>query len=360
MTAVEDGPARRRRARARAALAGAGFDALVVGRPANLAYLSGARRVVVRGSRPFAPVAVLVVGSGELAVQTYSPDADRLFGGGDVGYPQSWDPRRVAEDLGAIEGLAAARRIGVDGMTAAWEERLAKLAPHASVADAEPVLRPLRSVRSDEEITWLDRPLQAARVALEAARSVLRAGAGERHVRAALARAATGVTGVSLVHEGWCRRVDDDGRLLRMAPEAPMAEGERLALEVAVVADGCEAGVGRTVRCGGPGPDAEAADGPWVAARDAVVRACRAGVTAAELARAASAAGWRPGTLPLVHPLGFGPEPPLADDDAVAEGTVLVVQGVAGDRVGEGGGARAYGRDLLWVRGGGAELLTPW
>jgi Xaa-Pro dipeptidase len=373
--ATATGGARRRLARARAALAGAGFDALVAGRPANLAYLSGGRRVVVRGSRPFAPVAVLVVGGGRLAVAGFSPGDDPTLGAADACYPQSWDPHRLARSLGALEGLAGARLIGVDGMTGFWQRQLEQLAPRAALADAEPVLRPLRTTRSEGELAWLRRPLEAAGASLEAACAALRPGAEERHVRAALAETAARFPGVSLVHEGWCRRIEG-GRLARLAPGEQVAEGERLALEVAVVADGYEAGAGRSVRCpGGPGEsgdegrgrlEEEAAAGSgaalWARVRDAVAGACRPGVSGAELAAVAAGAGWLRGAMPLVHPMGFGPEPPLADDEVVAEGTVLVVQGLAGDAGGgEGGGAGvAYGRDMVLVRAGGGELLTSW
>lgn len=373
--------ARQRRERARAALASAGFDALVVGRPSNLAYLSGARRVVVRGSRPFAPMAVLLVGSGKLHVQSYSPEADAVFGGGDGSYPQSWDPQNVVVSLGALDELAAARRIGVDGMTPDWEERLRKVAPAAALADAEGLLRPLRTTRTDDELLTLRRSLQVCRAACEAATTALRAGAGGgaevRHLRAAVAATVGAVPGATAVHEGWCRIVTPAGRLAPLPAGAAVSDGEVLAVDVAVAVDGLETGCGRTLRAGGTSGAGSGADrevpttGPaasWERIRHAVLRACRPGASGADLAAAAATAGWREDVVPLAYLVGFGPEPPLAPEERLGDHSVLAVQGVApgeGAQGGQGaegaqGAPRAYGRDLVLVEADGAELLTPW
>src|SRR5207245_3501358 len=106
-----------RRERVLAAMAADGVDALVLGKEANARYVSGARRLWLAGARPFAPGCVLVretAGVHLLAITDEGVPAD--VGVANL-YPITWDPAKLLGALAAIPGLAAARRIGVAGLT---------------------------------------------------------------------------------------------------------------------------------------------------------------------------------------------------------------------------------------------------
>ena len=110
---------RERRARLVAALREAGLDALLLGREANARYAAGARRLWTAGSRPFAPGCVVLASGAVHLMSTWDegvpeeiPHA-RLYG-------TTWNPARLMQSLCAIPGLGDARRVGVDGMSAAF------------------------------------------------------------------------------------------------------------------------------------------------------------------------------------------------------------------------------------------------
>src|SRR5260370_6902978 len=79
-------------ARTRAAMAAAGIDVLVLGREANARYVSGADRLWLAGTRPFAPGCVVVRETGAVHLLSVTDDGvppsipvDRL-------YPITWNP----------------------------------------------------------------------------------------------------------------------------------------------------------------------------------------------------------------------------------------------------------------------------
>ena len=102
-----------RRARLLEAMDAADLDAVVLGRPANIAYAAGTRSLWTAGSRPFGP-GVVLSRRGEIHLQSTWDDGvpeeiehASLFG-------LSWNPARIAANLAAAPGLAGARRVGTD------------------------------------------------------------------------------------------------------------------------------------------------------------------------------------------------------------------------------------------------------
>lgn len=348
-----------RRQRAGRALSGAGLDALIVGQPRNLVYLTGARRVLVRGSRPFAPLAVLLAGEGDVWMQSFSTGDVPATLGRHL-YAQEWNPQRLVEQVRRILGSFGATRIGVDSMTPAWRARLGAVLPSAELVPADTILRRLRTHKAAEELAPLGRAVAAAGAAIADTTAAVAAGTTEARVRARLASAVM-TAGASLPHEGVCAVLEETSPLRRLPRDRLIQPGDRVAVDVSAVVDGYEAGVGRTVTVGATSPVGEVAPGgddpaaPWRDLRSHLVAACRAGGRGADLLAAAH--GWeREPALPLAYGYGFGPEAPLAPGDELAAGAVIAVQA----RIwGHGAGpAGWFGRDMVIVDADGGMLLT--
>jgi Xaa-Pro dipeptidase len=322
-----------RRARVFAAMDAAELDVLVLGRRDDVVYATGARALWTAGTRPFGPACV-VVGATQATHLLSTWDAgvppeipfDHLFG-------VTWNPAVMAEALRAVPGLSEARRVGVDAWSPGFARALPRLAPGAALVPADDVVRSARAVKLPEEVERIAAGVAVARSGLEAAADVVMAGRGAAAARAAAltALAARGglvpTSGVAVV---------------------PVAAGDpRRRVDVGVLVDAYEGGIGRTVRLDGP---VVGDDGPAAEAQRRILAACRADVTGADIARAASETGadhW------LVRGSGMGYEPPIVTGDlgaaaTLAAGMVLSVEvGVSGDHC----------RDLVLVTDDDARVL---
>ncbi len=131
---------RERRGRLFEALAAEEIDALVLGRPPNVRYASGARPLWRAGSAPFGPVSVVVRETGRVHLMSVwdegvPPEIDH-----DDLYPLTWNPANLLGALGAIPGLAKVRRLGTDGLTPMFAQQLQGVAPSAELVDGAPAL----------------------------------------------------------------------------------------------------------------------------------------------------------------------------------------------------------------------------
>src|SRR5438045_9452915 len=99
-----------RRARALDAMRAADVDALILGKEANVRYVSGARRLWLAGARAFVPSCVLVHESGDVHLLSITDDGVP----GDIHlqnlYPITWNPANLLGRLTCIPGTVAARR----------------------------------------------------------------------------------------------------------------------------------------------------------------------------------------------------------------------------------------------------------
>ena len=102
---------------------------------------------------------------------------DHLFG-------ITWNPGNLLAWLGGIEGAAAARRIGTDGLTPRFARLLPKVFPDAEVVDAEPALQAARRVKLPEEIEAIGAALRVTEAALAASVAELAPGVTPRHLAA--------------------------------------------------------------------------------------------------------------------------------------------------------------------------------
>ena len=363
---------RARRDRVFEAMARHDLDALVLGREANARYASGARRLWVAGTRPFGPGCVLVRSTGETHLMTTwdegIPDEiprAHLYG-------MSWDPMNMVASLQGIDGLAGARRVGVDGMTPLWRGLLARVAPHARLVEAQSTLRALRMRKTPDEVLCVRTAVAIAEAALSAAAEAIRPGVRERDLLGVFDQRMTdfGVTAPAM--EGtFCRtepcRPGEVPRLRRLVSDRAIDQGALVALSGGVLYAGYEGSVGRTWPCLGPtgrtvlGGQRELYR-RWLSVRERVLDACRPGASGRDLREAYEASGEPLPAFPVAYSSGMGYEAPIAGSslgptfDAtwrLEPGMVLGVQEyVAGP---EGG---FLGLDTILVTEDGVEVLS--
>jgi Xaa-Pro dipeptidase len=289
-----------------AAMAPAGFDALVLGRDAHVRTITGEARLWLAGTRPFTPSCIVVRATGAATVP-----------------PLTWNPANLAQMLLAIPGFTGARRIGVDGMTPAARSLLQSVVPDASVADATPLLRELVRVKTAGEIDELRAAAAVARDAFAQTAAGLQPGVTTAQLRGRFAEAAA-AHGVTTPAFEAVATTAFDARWWS-TPGPLDVEHASVVLRAGVLRDGWEASLARTYRAG------RAVNPPgW----DAVVGACRPGE--------------RVGDLFIVNGVGRGREP-LEEDVVLEPGMVVAVELDAG---------RALREDVVLIGADGPEILT--
>src|SRR5271154_906351 len=169
-----------RRQRALDQMATHDLDVLVLGRQANVRYVSGAPQLWVAGTRPFGPTCVLVRANG----------AVHLLSTWDEGVPDdiphenlygiSWNPMNTISALQRIEGAATARRVGTDALSPVFAQLLPTAFPNAELVDGELAMRAARRIKAAEEVAALRESIRVAEAALAAAVSELRPGVSEQ------------------------------------------------------------------------------------------------------------------------------------------------------------------------------------
>lgn len=348
-----------RRTRLWQAMADHDLDALVLGRPANVAYASGASALWTAGSRPFGPSCV-IVGDDIHLLSTWDegvPDDiphDHLFG-------LSWNPSIIAERVGAIPGLAAARRIGTDGTSPGFRRLAAQAAPEAELVDARSILDTTRAVKTSEEILVIARASRCAEEALGHLRAALGAGTSERRLLGVLA-ATTAEVGATVVPDEAVARATTHG-LHHVVTDEPLDAGALVALSPTLRVGGYDGTVARTVAVDGAPADAAAALGDRCrAALEDTIAACTPGSRGQDLLDAWHGAGGTDGAglpVPLAHGLGLGAEWPLiglgvGGDAPLEAGMVLAIQGWMHEPA-VGGWLE---RDVVHVTADGPRTLT--
>jgi Xaa-Pro aminopeptidase len=360
---VDDEPVRAdRRRRLFGAMADHDLDVLVLGRPAEVAFATGARQLWTAGSRPFGPACVAVRATGRThLLSTWDHDVPPEIGHDDL-YGLSWNPRTIAAALSAIPGLADARRVGTTSSGPGVDRLVAAVAPRAEVVDGGAAVWAARTPKSPAEVDRIAAAVRLAEDVLAVLTESLRPGVTERQLVAAYLEAIAARGAPTPPTEGVACATPARGpvTLRRIATDIPVDAGRLVALDPGAFHRGYEGGIGRTRVVGG------AATGPQraLAARcrdavDAVVAACRAGATGADLLAAWAASGEALPAEPLAHGVGLGAEPPVVGagmgaSAVLAPGTVLAVTGWVGEE-GVGGVLR---RDLVHVTAGDPQVLT--
>jgi Xaa-Pro dipeptidase len=360
---VADGLALRtgRRARAMAQMEAFDLDVLVLGRQANVRYVTGAPQLWVAGTRPFAPICVVVRATGEIHLNSTwdegmpeEIDHDHLYG-------LAWNPMTLIEVLRNIDGAATARRVGTDALSPTFGQLLPIAFPNAELVDGELAMRTARRIKTAEEVVALRGAIRVAEAGLAAALSELAPGITEQSLTGAMleAMAAGGVSTSATQDGAW---VTSREHRWRQGPrDRLVAYGDLVAFASGALADGYVGEVGRTVSVGDvPGADElfERSNALW----DKLVAACKPGAPASDLLAAYEVAGEPLPPMPVAHGLGLGFDPPVVSPDLpetsiaaqLDPGTVLAVTGYVWA---QGVGA-VYQRDAVLITADGAEVLT--
>ena len=337
------------------------LDVLVLGRQANVRYVSGAPQLWVAGTRPFGPTCVLVRATG----------AVHLLSTWDEGVPDdiphenlygiSWNPVNTIAALGRIDGAATARRVGTDALSPVFAQLLPTAFPNAELVDGELAMRAARRIKTDEEVGALRESIRVAESGLAAAVSELRPGVSEQTLAGVLleALAAGGVSTPSNQDVAWVTSRDHPWR--RVKSDGRVQAGDLVAFSAGVLAGGYIGEVGRTWPAG-PNDGAAALYNRWDALWSELIAACRPGAGAAELLAAYQAAGEPPPPMPVARGLGMGFDPPVissqlpatAADERLEPGMVLAVTGYVWER----GVGAVFGREAVLITADGSEVLT--
>jgi Xaa-Pro dipeptidase len=350
-----------RRDRVLAQMAADDIDILVLGRQANVRYVTGAPQLWVAGTRPFGPICEVIRATGEIHLNSTWDEGIPDEIGHDHLYGLAWNPMTLIDVLKRLPGAATARRVGTDSLTPTFAQLLPIAFPNAELVDAEPALRAARRIKTADEIAVLRGALGIAEQALAAARAELAPGISELSLTGALmeAMAAGGVTTPATQDGAWITPRDHSWR--RDSSQGRVAEGDLVALSAGALADGYVGEVGRTWPVG----DVPAADALFRRSNELwenLIAACRPGGSAADLLSAYDAAGEPLPATPVAHGLGLGFDPPVVSADLpstcaeerLEPGMVLAITGY----VWEPGVGAVFSRDAVLIGDDGAEVLT--
>jgi Xaa-Pro dipeptidase len=352
-----------RRERALAQMDAHGIDLLVLGRQANVRYVTGTPQLWTAGTRPFGPACVLVRQTGEI----------HLLSTWDEGVPEDiprdhlygimWNPLNLMTTLQRIDGASSARRVGTDALSPLFAALLPIAFPNAELVDGELPMRAARRVKTPEEIAALRNSLRVAEEGLAAAVADLRPGASEKALAGMLLRAmaAGGVSTPATQDAVWVTSRQHPWR--RAHTDGLVQPGDLVAFAAGVIGNGYIGEVGRTWPAGQP--DHASHRGlfkRWNELWSRLLDTCRPGGHASDLLNAYDVAGEPLPPMPVAHGLGLGFDPPVvspqlsatAAQEELEPGMVLAVTGYVWE---EGVGA-VLGREAVLITADGPEVLT--
>ncbi|MBB3602974.1 Xaa-Pro aminopeptidase [Mycolicibacterium sp. BK556] len=351
-----------RRERALAQMEAHDLDVLVLGRQANVRYISGAPQLWVVGTRPFGPICEFVRATGEIHLNSTWDEGipeeiphENLYG-------FAWNPMTLVEILKGIKGADTARRVGTDALTPTFAKLLPMAFPNAELVDAEQAMQAARRIKTPQEVQALRHALAIAEEGLAAGVAALRAGTTAKFLTAAVleAEAAGGVSTPATQEAAWVTSKEHPWR--HTGGGGAIREDDLVVLSAGVLADGYVAEVARTFYVGEP-TDAvrelfRRRDALW----DRLIEACRPGMPASALLDAYAEAGEQLPVMPVAHGLGLGFDPPVvspqlratADAEVLEAGMVLAVTAhVWAESVGS-----VVTRDAVLITADGCEVLT--
>jgi Xaa-Pro aminopeptidase len=350
-----------RRERALAQMKANDLDVLVLGRQANVRYVTGAPQLWVAGTRPFAPICVLVRATGEIHLNSSWDEGIPEEIGHDHLYGLAWNPMTNIEVLKNIDGAATARRVGTDAMSPSFAQLLPMAFPNAELVDGEAAMRTARRIKTDDEIRALRGALQVAEAGLTAAQSALAPGITEQALTGIMleAMAAGGVSTSATQDGAWITSREHSWSVGRR--DGRVEHGDLVAFASGALADGYVGEVGRTLPVG----VVKGVDSLYRRSNDlseGLIRACQPGATASDLLDAYEAAGESLPPMPVAHGLGLGFDPPVispdlpqtAAEERLEPGMVLAVTSY----VWETGVGAVFSRNAVLITEQGAEVLT--
>src|ERR1700727_1005934 len=258
-----------RRQRALAQMEAHDIDVLVLGRQANVRYVTGAPQLWIGGTRPFGPVCVMLRGTGEIYLMSTDNEGVPEEIGRDRLYGLAWNPMTLIEVLQNINGASTARRVGTDAMTPTFAKLLPIAFPNAEFVDGE---LPMRTA------------VRVAEAGIAAAVAELRPGMTEQTLAGAVleAMAAGGVSTPATQDAAWVTSREHPWR--RAHADGEVRSGDLIAFGAGALADGYVAEVSRTWPVGDAANEVtgklyQRSNELW----DRLIAACRAGARGAAM-----------------------------------------------------------------------------
>ena len=351
-----------RRERALAQMDAHGLDILVLGRQANIRYVTGAPQLWIAGTRPFGPMCVVVRASGDIYLNSTDDEGVPEEIGHDHLYGLAWNPMTLIDVLKKIDGADTARRVGTDAITPTFAALLPEAFPNAELVDAEPAMRAARRIKTPDEIAAMDTALRVAEHGLAAALAEFTPGVSERTLAGAMmeAMAAGGVSTPATQDAAWVTSKD---RPWRRAGSDQVRVGDLVAFAAGALANGYVAEVGRTWPAGDNVDDqTRKLFGRSNTLYDNMLAACRPGAPTSDLLAAYEAAGEPMPPMPIAHGLGLGFDPPVVSEtllaagerDRLDAGMVLAITGY----VWQDGTGAVFRRDTVHITEDGVDVLT--
>ena len=351
-----------RRDRALAQMGAHDLDILVLGRQANVRYVTGAPQLWIAGTRPFGPVCVVVRASGDIYLNTTDDEGVPEEIGHDHLYGLTWNPMTLIDVLRKIDGAEEAHRVGTDAITPTFAALLPEAFPNAELVDGELAMREARRIKTPDEIAAMDTAIRIAEGGLAAGVAELRPGLSEPKLAGAVleAMAAGGVSAPATQDAAWVTSRKHPWQ--RAQPNGTVREGDLVAFAAGALAGGYVGEVGRTWPVGDATVEARRLYQRSNALHDGLIAACRPGASTRELLAAYDAAGEPRPPMPIAYGLGLGFDPPVVSealsaaggDDHLDTGMVLAITGYLWQ---EGVGA-VFRRDTVHITADGAEALT--
>ena len=352
-----------RRERALAQMDAHNLDILVLGRQANIRYVTGAPQLWIAGTRPFGPMCVVVRATGDIYLNSTDDEGVPEEIGHAHLYGLAWNPMTLIDVLKKIDGAETARRVGTDAITPTFAALLPDAFPNAEIVDAELAMRAARRIKTADEIAAMGRALRVAQAGLAAAVGELRPGVSEQTLAGATleAMAAGGVSTPATQDAAWVTSREHPWRRARAHSE--VRSGDLVAFAAGALADGYVAEVGRTWPAGNtPNGSVRQLFERSNTLYDRMVAACRPGVPTRELLAAYEAAAEPVPPMPVAHGLGLGFDPPVVSEmlwaagehDHLEAGMVLAITGY----VWQEDLGTVFRRDTVHITEGGAEVLT--
>ena len=352
-----------RRQRALAQMEAHDLDILVLGRQANVRYVTGAPQLWIGGTRPFGPVCVVVGATSEIYLMSTDDEGVPEEIGRDRLYGLAWNPMTLIEVLKNIDGASTALRVGTDAISPTFATLLPMAFPNAELVDGELAMRAARRVKTPDEVAAMGAALRVAEAGIAAAVAELQPGMSEQTLAGAVleAMAAGGVSTPATQDAAWVTSREHPWR--RVPGDGQVRSGDLIVFSAGALADGYVAEVGRTW------PVGEVDDGAtrtlyqrsnklW----DRLIAACRPGAHGQDLLAAYDQAGERLPPMAVAHGLGLGFDPPVisprlpatAEQERLDPGVVLALTGYVWQ---EGVGA-VLRRDTVIINDDGPRVLT--
>src|ERR1700733_3179966 len=175
-----------RRQRALAQMDAHNLDIMVLGRQANIRYVTGAPQLWIAGTRPFGPMCVVVRATGDIYLNSTDDEGVPEEIGHDHLYGLAWNPMTLIDVLKKVDGAESALRVGTDAITPTFAALLPEAFPEAELVDGELAMRAARRIKTPDEIAVLGEAIRIAEGGLAAGVAQLRSGLPEQKLAGAV------------------------------------------------------------------------------------------------------------------------------------------------------------------------------